>query len=47
MGTDRLNALATLSTEKKMIHGIQDFNKQVIEEFATSKNRRKELLYKK
>lgn len=47
MGTDRLNALAMLSTEKKMIHGIRDFNKKVIEEFATSKTRRMELLYKK
>lgn len=47
MGNERLNALAMLSIEKKMIQAIPDFNKRVIEEFAANKNRRIELLYKK
>lgn len=47
MGNERLNALAMLSIEKKMVHSIPDFNKRVIEKFASSKNRRMELIYKK
>ncbi|XP_069696985.1 zinc finger MYM-type protein 1-like isoform X1 [Periplaneta americana] len=44
---ERLNALAMLSIEKKMIHSIPDFNKRVIEKFASAKSRRIELIYKK
>ena len=39
MDTVRLNAY----TYKKIIHGIPDFNKNVVEEFTTSKNRKMEL----
>ena len=46
MGNERLNALAMLSIEKRMIHGIPEFNKLVIEEFAVNKERRMDLIYK-
>ncbi|CAM4638184.1 unnamed protein product [Leuciscus chuanchicus] len=46
MTQDRLNALAMLSMEKKLIRDIPDFNKRVIERFATQKERRAKFLYK-
>jgi len=46
MTQDRLNALAMLSIEKKLIRSIPDFNTRVIERFATQKERRAKFLYK-
>ncbi|KAL3046778.1 hypothetical protein OYC64_021081 [Pagothenia borchgrevinki] len=46
MSQDRLNALAMLSMEKKLVREIPDFNKKVIERFATQKERRARFLYK-
>ncbi|XP_071058707.1 zinc finger MYM-type protein 1-like [Pseudochaenichthys georgianus] len=46
MTQDRLNALAMLSIEKKLISSIPDFNTRVIERFATQKERRAKFLYK-
>ncbi|KAI9536407.1 hypothetical protein NQZ68_033666 [Dissostichus eleginoides] len=46
MSQDRLNALAMLSMEKKLVRDIPDFNKKVIERFATQKERRAKFLYK-
>ncbi|XP_071371303.1 zinc finger MYM-type protein 1-like [Centroberyx affinis] len=46
MTQDRLNALAMLSMEKKLIRNIPDFNNRVIERFATQKDRRAKFLYK-
>jgi len=46
MLNERLNALAMLSIEKRMITEMKDFNKRVIELFAISKNRRMELIFK-
>lgn len=43
MTQDRLNALAMLSMEKKLVRNIPDFNKRVI---ATQKDRRAKFLYK-
>ncbi|XP_063749607.1 zinc finger MYM-type protein 1-like [Eleginops maclovinus] len=39
MTQDRLNALAMLSIEKKLIRSIPDFNTRVIERFATQERR--------
>lgn len=47
MGEERLNALAMLSVERKMIGNIPDFNTKVIELFATQKDRRAQFMYKK
>lgn len=47
MGQDRLNALAVLSIHNDVILGIPDFNKLVIEHFATIKSRRAQYLYKR
>lgn len=49
MGQDRLNALAVglLSIHKDVILSIPDFNKLVIEHFATIKSRRAQYLYKR
>lgn len=47
MSQDRLNALCVLSIEKKIIQTIPDFNKKVIEHFASEKCRRIDLMYKK
>ena len=46
MLNERLNALAMLSIEKRMVTEMKDFNKRVIDLFATSKNRRMELIFK-
>lgn len=46
MRTDRFSALAVLYIEKQMISHIPDFKMLVIEEFAASEQRRKELIYK-
>ena len=42
----RLKALAMLTIEKNMILEIKDCNKAVIDIFATSKNRRIDLIFK-
>ena len=46
MTQDRLNALAMLSMEKKLVRDIPDFNNRAIERFATQKERRAKSLYK-
>lgn len=46
MSQDRLNALAMLSIEKQLTNDIPNFNKAVIEKFATLKERRAKFLYK-
>lgn len=46
MTQDRLNALAMLSMEKKLVRNIPDFNERVIEHFATQKDRRAKFQYK-
>lgn len=46
MAQDRLNALAMLSIEKKLLQDIPDFDNKVIEVFAGNKNRRMEFKYK-
>ena len=46
MTQDRLNALAMLSMEKKLVRNMSDFNKRVIEKFANQKDRRAKFLYK-
>ena len=38
MGQQRLNALAMLSIENELIHGLFDFNSKVIEKFAQMKD---------
>ena len=45
-GTDRLSALAMISIAEDMISEIKDFNRKVIDYFATAKSRRIELIYK-
>ncbi|KAJ8349613.1 hypothetical protein SKAU_G00247430 [Synaphobranchus kaupii] len=47
MSQDRLNALAMLSMEKKLVKDIPDFNHRVIEKFASLKERRAKFMYKK
>ena len=47
MSQDRLNALAMLSVEKKLVKTIPDFNQRVIEKFASLKDRRAKFMYKK
>ncbi|XP_073323342.1 zinc finger MYM-type protein 1-like [Pagrus major] len=47
MSQDRLNALAMLSMEKKLVKTIPDFNHRVIEKFASLKDRRAKFMYKK
>lgn len=47
MSQDRLNALAMLSMEKKLIKDIHDFNHRVTEKFASLKERRAKLMYRK
>ena len=46
MLNERLNALAMFSIEKQMISEVKNFNKKVIDLFATSKNRRVDLIFK-
>lgn len=47
MCQDRLNALACLSIEQKLIRCIPDLNERVIDKFAAKKNRRTDLLFKR
>ena len=47
MGEQRLNALAMLSIESELIHGLLDFNSKVTERFAQMKDRRASFLFKK
>lgn len=46
MCEDRLNALTMLSVESRMIKDDIDFNKKVIDNFCTIKERRIDFLYK-
>lgn len=47
MSEDRLVALSMLSIEKTMIRKILNFNEKVIDKFASKKDRRINLIYKK
>ncbi|XP_051808999.1 zinc finger MYM-type protein 1-like isoform X2 [Acanthochromis polyacanthus] len=47
MSQDRLNALAMLSMEKKLVRETPDFNHRVIEKCSCLKDRRAKLAYKK
>ncbi|XP_044749776.1 zinc finger MYM-type protein 1-like [Coccinella septempunctata] len=47
MSQDRLNALACLSIEQKLIRSIPDFNEKVIDKFALKKDRRIDLVFKR
>lgn len=47
MSEDRLTSLSMLSIEKKFISEIDNFNDKVITKFATRKERRIDLIYKK
>lgn len=46
MTQDRLNALAMLSMEKRLVNEMADFNQKVIDRFASLKDRRAKFLYK-
>lgn len=46
MTQERLNALAMLSMEKRLVTEITDFNQKVIEKFAGQKERRAKFLFK-
>ncbi|XP_056089373.1 zinc finger MYM-type protein 1-like [Rhinichthys klamathensis goyatoka] len=46
MSQERLNALAMLSMEKKIVKDMPNFNNKVIDRFATQKERRAKFLYK-
>ena len=46
MKEERLSALAMLTTEKKLVEEIQDFNELVINKFASIKKRRVDFTYK-
>ncbi|KAL1261516.1 hypothetical protein QQF64_006781 [Cirrhinus molitorella] len=46
MTQERLNALAMLSVEKRLVIEITDFNMKVIEKFASQKERRAKFLFK-
>ncbi|XP_061095772.1 zinc finger MYM-type protein 1-like isoform X2 [Conger conger] len=43
---ERLNALAMLSMEQRMVNDVVDFNQKVIEKFAAQEGRRAEFMYK-
>ncbi|XP_030762931.1 zinc finger MYM-type protein 1-like [Sitophilus oryzae] len=47
MCQERLNALACLTIEQRLIRSISDFNERVIDKFAKQKDRRIELIFKK
>nr|CAH7757400.1 unnamed protein product [Callosobruchus chinensis] len=47
MTEDRLNALAVLSIEKKLVQSIPELGNKVIEIFSTKKARRTVFVYKK
>ncbi len=46
MTQERLNALAMLSMEKRLVTEITDFNQKVIEKFASQKVRRAKSIFK-
>ena len=46
MGADRLNSLAMLSMEKKLVRESTNFNTLVIDRFANQKERRANFIYK-
>ena len=46
MTQDRLNALAMLSMEKRLVTEMTDFNQKVIEKFAGLKERRAKFMFK-
>lgn len=46
MNQDRLNALAMLSMEKRLVTDMVDFNQRVIDKFAALKERRAKFLFK-
>ena len=46
MGQERLNALAMLSMERKLVLSMPDFNERVIDCFAALKERRSKFQYK-
>lgn len=46
MSQERLNAIAMLSMEKKIVKDMPNFNSKVIDRFATQKERRAKFLYK-
>lgn len=46
MGEERLNALSILSIESEMIAEDIDFNKKVIDNFSSTKNRRMDFIHK-
>jgi hypothetical protein len=46
IGQQRLNALAMLSIEKRLVRDIPNFNIRVIERFAAQKERRVKFMYK-
>ncbi|CAH2016473.1 unnamed protein product [Acanthoscelides obtectus] len=47
MKEERLSVLGMLSAEKHFVSGIEYFNNKVIENFATKKERRMDLIYRK
>jgi len=46
MTQERLNALALLSMEKRLVTEMTDFNQRVIEKFAGQKERRAKFMFK-
>ena len=46
MGEERLNSLAMLSMEKKLVRDSDTFNKNVIDRFARQKERRANFNYR-
>ncbi|XP_060778845.1 zinc finger MYM-type protein 1-like isoform X2 [Neoarius graeffei] len=46
MTQERLNALAMLSMEKRLVTEMMDFNQKVIEKFASQKERRAKFMFK-
>nr|CAH7756439.1 unnamed protein product [Callosobruchus chinensis] len=46
MSEDRSNALAVLSTEKKFVQSIPDFDNKVIKIFSINEARRIDFMYK-
>ncbi|XP_009291966.1 zinc finger MYM-type protein 1 [Danio rerio] len=46
MTQERLNALAMLSIEKRLVTEMTDFNQKVIEKFASQKERRAKFIFK-
>jgi cell division protein FtsB len=46
MKNDRLNALAMIAINRKMVNEIDDFDDRVLEKFVTAKQRRMDFVYK-